>query len=463
MKLRILFAISIGLGSSTVVAQEFNPATGNTYFRTDVSVSFFEGRAQAIAIGAHLVALNDTAEDMWVSDAFPGTKWIGLTEEAVQGSWVWDSGEPLIYTNWQGIPSGGSFHDYGVSEGFAEGWLARRPDTPTFEPKFAVIESAVGFGPTIENVTYTGTTQTLAFSWTNPIPFTSIEVYRGVELIAELPGGATSFSTPASTESRYWFLPRGAPELSRPVTVAVIPPATTLAVQSGGVGLGETREVRTLLMNDSEVFGYTYGVCHDPTALDLLSVTIGSIEQSVVPFPQIDFHVISFEPEGFTVAMSLFGPGVMYIPVGYAHELEIATYEVVASDFTVTTLDFCEIGSPTVSPCVVLSQGGLCQAPNLTPGFIEIGPEFRRGDANADGVIDLADPIHHLGQLFVGLPAPCRSALDSNDDGAVNLADPIYTLLFLFNDGRDLPSPAGECGPDPTLDGLDCLNPQGCP
>ncbi len=82
---------------------------------------------------------------------------------------------------------------------------------------------------------------------------------------------------------------------------------------------------------------------------------------------------------------------------------------------------------------------------------------FRRADANADGVVDIADAVKILGVLFLGdATAPCRDALDANDDGAVDIADAITTLAFLFAHGNAPPPPFSACGIDPTGDALPC-------
>ena len=75
-----------------------------------------------------------------------------------------------------------------------------------------------------------------------------------------------------------------------------------------------------------------------------------------------------------------------------------------------------------------------------------LADEFVRGDVNADGVLNLADPIAGLVYLFLGGSVSCREALDVNDNGMTELADPIYELMFLYTDGPDPPSPYSECG-----------------
>jgi microsomal dipeptidase-like Zn-dependent dipeptidase len=91
-------------------------------------------------------------------------------------------------------------------------------------------------------------------------------------------------------------------------------------------------------------------------------------------------------------------------------------------------------------------------------------PRFRRGDANADGAVNISDPIFTLDSLFAGRGTPpCSDAADSNDDGAVNISDPIATLSFLFAGGFAIPPPHGACGEDPTASSLTCTAYPHCP
>ena len=85
-------------------------------------------------------------------------------------------------------------------------------------------------------------------------------------------------------------------------------------------------------------------------------------------------------------------------------------------------------------------------------------PDFRRGDSNNDGSFNIADPVHQLGSLFSGNPAPvCMDAADSNDDGSMNIADPVTSLANLFSGQPPPPAPGPfTCGQDPTPDALDC-------
>ncbi len=61
---------------------------------------------------------------------------------------------------------------------------------------------------------------------------------------------------------------------------------------------------------------------------------------------------------------------------------------------------------------------------------------FRRGDANADGAVDISDVAKTLNYLFSGGSAPsCLDAADFNDDGDVDISDGLFTLTRLFGGG----------------------------
>ncbi|HNR98302.1 MAG TPA: lamin tail domain-containing protein [Planctomycetota bacterium] len=83
-------------------------------------------------------------------------------------------------------------------------------------------------------------------------------------------------------------------------------------------------------------------------------------------------------------------------------------------------------------------------------------PEFIRGDANADGRVDISDPVKILSYLFGHGVVSCEDALDANDDGSINIGDAIYLLGYNFTHRAAPPPPFPECGPDPTEDTLRC-------
>ncbi len=94
-----------------------------------------------------------------------------------------------------------------------------------------------------------------------------------------------------------------------------------------------------------------------------------------------------------------------------------------------------------------------------------VDSDFRRGDANGDGFIDISDSVFTLLWLFTGRQAPdCPDAADTNDSGVVDITDPIALLSWLYAAG---PRPAEPgpvaCGADPTEDALpECVS-RTCP
>ena len=96
----------------------------------------------------------------------------------------------------------------------------------------------------------------------------------------------------------------------------------------------------------------------------------------------------------------------------------------------------------------------------------ECEPVFRRGDANDDAQVDIADAIFMLYSLMLGGPASgCADATDANDDGLNDISDIIFVLNYQFQNGGPPPAPGPTtCGIDMTPDdGIGCDTYEGCP
>ncbi|MEB3293161.1 MAG: DUF4347 domain-containing protein, partial [Synechococcales bacterium] len=90
---------------------------GGTYRLTAPNLTWDEAQAAARQAGGNLVTINDAAENNWVVQTFGGAEglWIGISDRATEGQFVWASGEPVIYTNWTpGEPNNaGGNQDFG--------------------------------------------------------------------------------------------------------------------------------------------------------------------------------------------------------------------------------------------------------------------------------------------------------------------------------------------------------------
>lgn len=84
------------------------------------------------------------------------------------------------------------------------------------------------------------------------------------------------------------------------------------------------------------------------------------------------------------------------------------------------------------------------------------GDSFRRGDPDANSLVNLTDAIFGLNYLFRGGPEPsCLDAADTDDDGKVTLTDMVFIVNFLFKGGQAPADPGPvTCGLDTTLDEL---------
>lgn len=114
--LLVLFFVPAQPAVATVIQgpEEFR---GNTYLLLE-NATWTESEQEAISLGGHLVTVNDAAENEWLRQTFivdPGRTiglWLGLTDQDVEGTFVWTSGEPFVYENWfPGEPNNFPFND----------------------------------------------------------------------------------------------------------------------------------------------------------------------------------------------------------------------------------------------------------------------------------------------------------------------------------------------------------------
>lgn len=124
------------------------PLNGHQYtITTSPDLSWNQAEAEAVSLGGHLVTIRDASEEQWLKDTF-GTYWywIGLNDVAIEGTFVWTSGEPLDYTNWNpGEPSNTNNEDF-VGFNIADatrGWN----DFPDWYRMYGIIEIIPSVAP----------------------------------------------------------------------------------------------------------------------------------------------------------------------------------------------------------------------------------------------------------------------------------------------------------------------------
>ncbi|HQR06434.1 MAG TPA: C-type lectin domain-containing protein [Gemmatales bacterium] len=100
-----LLATTATLAQVSILGSATNPDNGHLYHILTIS-TWTDAEAFAVSLGGHLVTINTVAENTWVTtnfSQFGGINrpiWLGLNDAAVEGSFVWTSGEAVTYTNW---------------------------------------------------------------------------------------------------------------------------------------------------------------------------------------------------------------------------------------------------------------------------------------------------------------------------------------------------------------------------
>jgi hypothetical protein len=244
-------------------------------------------------------------------------------------------------------------------------------------------------------------------------------------------------------------------------------PNYVLSIGGGPVGVGGTlTSIASIDTSTGQPLqGWSYGVCHDPAALELLNADAGETTNTVNGGDPAAFLNVAEFSGGYTlgVVVNLFGAAVL--PPGSGYELSLGTYSNLMAQDATTDLCPCDsLGTPPVATVVVV--GGASIEPTQACGTAtSVGATpFVRGDANDDSQLNIADGVWILNDLFQGGPSTdCLGANDSNASGSVDAADAIFVFNFQFLDGPAPSAPFPNCGgeADPTPE--DCASYTSCP
>lgn len=226
---------------------------------------------------------------------------------------------------------------------------------------------------------------------------------------------------------------------------------SVLSITDGSAPQGGSTTLSVILdNNDGEVQGWSFGACHDVAALTLdpASLSLGSTSATVNGGEEPAFLALNAEDGGFTmgVVINLFGAATL--PMGTGYEVATASYEVLGSSGSTTTVDLCEtLGSPPVTLTVVV--GGASLLPTTQSGTVTTitAVNFVRSDSNGDGSTDLADGIWTLRYLFLGgAEPPCLDSADFDGSGSTDTADAVATFQYLLLEGPMPSAPFPDCG-----------------
>jgi len=80
-----------------------NPTTGRRYFASTVTQPWATAQTTCESTGAQLAVIDDAAENTHVDGLLTGAFWIGMTDLAVEGTWLWVTGASVDagFTSWR--------------------------------------------------------------------------------------------------------------------------------------------------------------------------------------------------------------------------------------------------------------------------------------------------------------------------------------------------------------------------
>lgn len=132
---------------SLLTGPVLNPDNGHSYYLT-TPTTWTQAEAFAAIMGGHLATVRNAKEDSWIYTTFihnPGvtdTLWVGISDAAEEGNFVWASGESSAYRNWApGEPNNlGNIEDYGRYFQPTHVYAGKWNDAPNEAPSNGVIE-----------------------------------------------------------------------------------------------------------------------------------------------------------------------------------------------------------------------------------------------------------------------------------------------------------------------------------
>ncbi len=154
---KMVLALALAIGLCLVLsgfAQAYtwipNSTTNHSYALTSAYSNWDEAEAEAVSLGYHLVSIQNQAENDWLVSTFGSSSiyWIGFSDAAQEGNWVWSDGSPVTYTNWypgmpdNNAPNGedyafindwgvGKWNDVGVPQSIAKSGIIETPLPPS--------------------------------------------------------------------------------------------------------------------------------------------------------------------------------------------------------------------------------------------------------------------------------------------------------------------------------------------
>lgn len=188
-----------------------------------------------------------------------------------------------------------------------------------------------------------------------------------------------------------------------------------------------------------------------------LPVRVGNVPPSIT---RLSSDLAVKAGQVFPLTVEFFDPGPLD---AHAVEWDLDADGLADASGPAIAWSFEEPGEHRASVTVADDGGGSVRGSILVTVEAPSAALFRRGDPDGDGTPSLTDAVAILEHLFLGgEPPACAKAADIDDDGALGLTDAIVLLGHLYLGLAGPAEPFPDCGPDPTVDPLDCRHPPDC-
>jgi len=224
-------------------------------------------------------------------------------------------------------------------------------------------------------------------------------------------------------------------------------PADGNSSVSVGINISEVDNSAAGAAFPSVTQGFSMGLANGPEVeASAVNVSLGFAA---------DFAESNLDGSGWTLGVVYSFTGGTTLTFENSTEVVSVDYSTngsMAGDETGTTVDLTwsdNLGSPAVANVVVVDGGSF--AANFENGSIALNPvitvDFIRGDVNGDSIVNIADAIWIIYELFLNGPATtCPIATDANNDGLGDLADTSFIIMYRFMGGPAPAAPYPDCG-----------------
>ncbi len=256
------------------------------------------------------------------------------------------------------------------------------------------------------------------------------------------------------------------------LTVGTASAQNSLAVVPTSTTPGGTATVEVALTHDAAVQGFQAVMTWDNTVLTLVEVDyVGTDVATLLSPASVEFFTSTMDAAiapgvgwGAGAAIFDFTPpfDAQTLPPGADQTLAFFRFSTPADPLLVGTSTQLTLENGMGSPALfnVITVAGSSVLPTRVNGSITFidQPLLKRGDANGDGIANLADVIKLIQYFFNdGSAPPCFAAADANGDNTNDLSDSIFLIQYQFLDGSPPAAPFPNCGTDPAgTGGLSC-------